>query len=199
DLDHGQCELLSAIQEDVAGMRDLANNLLELARGQAAITVQTMPVDLVQLVRSVSRTFALQAEQKHVSLSTSFEEPRLPMRGDPLKLSWVVSNLIANALRYTPAGGAISISSIKTGAMIQLIVSDNGPGIAPQLRGRLFERFAQWNVNGAESGSAGLGLAIVREIVEAHGGRIFVDSTPGKGASFTVELPGEPEDLWQSS
>jgi two-component system OmpR family sensor kinase len=76
----------------------------------------------------------------------------------------------------------------------RLKISDSGPGIAPELRQHLFERFTQWNVNGTEPGSAGLGLAIAKEIVEAHGGRIFVDSAPKEGTCFTVELPAEPED-----
>jgi signal transduction histidine kinase len=141
----------------------------------------------------------LQAEQKPVQLQTDFDESAPKVRADPVKLSWVVSNLVANALRYTPAGGTISVSSRIAAKAIKLQVCDTGPGIAPQLREHLFERFAQWNVNGAEPGSAGLGLAIAKEIVEAHGGRIFVDSTLGQGTCFTVELPTEPEALWQNS
>jgi signal transduction histidine kinase len=121
------------------------------------------------------------------------------LRADPVKLSWVISNLVANALRYTPTGGAIAISSQPAGAAVQLKISDSGPGIAPEVRDHLFERFAQWNVNGAEPGSAGLGLAIAKEIVEAHHGRIFVDSTLGQGTCFTVELPMRPEESWPGS
>ncbi|HWX77537.1 MAG TPA: HAMP domain-containing sensor histidine kinase, partial [Candidatus Acidoferrales bacterium] len=72
---------------------------------------------------------------------------------------------------------------------VRLKVSDTGPGIAQEIKDHLFERFTQWNGNGVEPGSSGLGLAIVKEIVEGHRGRIFVDSTVGKGTSFTVELP----------
>jgi two-component system, NtrC family, sensor histidine kinase KinB len=200
DLDAEQRELLGAVEEDAARMRRLATDLLDLARGQgAAITVQSVPVDLIQLIGAVSKTFALQAEQKHIRLEMALGESAPQIRADPIKLSWVVSNLIANALRYTPSGGAISVSSAKVESGVRLRVSDSGPGIAPELREHLFERFAQWNVNGAEPGSAGLGLAIAKEIVEAHGGRIFVESASGKGTCFTVELPAGPEDVWQSS
>ncbi len=200
DLDGEQRELLAAVEEDVARMRRLANDLLDLARGQGgAITVQSLRVDLIQLLGAVTKTFGLQAEQKHVRLETAFDESASIVHADPLKLSWVVSNLIANALRYTPAGGTISVSTTGAESSIQLRVRDSGPGIASELREHLFERFAQWNVNGAEPGSAGLGLAIAKEIVEAHGGRIFVESAPGMGTCFTVELPIGPEDLWQSS
>ena len=200
-LNAQQGEMVGAIREDVGRMRDLANELLDLARGEgaAAIALQTVPVDVTDLLKAVTRTFVLQAEQKPVQLQTDFDESAPKVRADPVKLSWVVSNLVANALRYTPAGGTISVSSRIAAKAIKLQVCDTGPGIAPQLREHLFERFAQWNVNGAEPGSAGLGLAIAKEIVEAHGGRIFVDSTLGQGTCFTVELPTEPEALWQNS
>jgi NtrC-family two-component system sensor histidine kinase KinB len=194
-LDTEQRELLTSIQEDVARMRRLASDLLELARGQGpAITVQSMPVDLAEMALAVIKGFALQAEQKHVRLEANIEQPPPQIRADPLKLSWVVSNLIANALRYTPSGGTISVSLSGTKSGARLRVSDTGPGIPAQVREHLFERFAQWRVNGSEPGSAGLGLAIAKEIVDAHGGRIFVDSQPGQGTNFTVELPASPED-----
>jgi two-component system, NtrC family, sensor histidine kinase KinB len=195
ELEPEQQELLTSIQEDATRMRRLASDLMELARGQGpAITVQSMPVDLAQMARAVIKGFALQAEQKQVRLEAKIEEPAPQIRADPLKLSWVMSNLIANALRYTPSGGTISVSLNGTGTGARLRVSDTGPGIPPEVRQHLFERFAQWRVNGSEPGSAGLGLAIAKEIVDAHGGRIFVDSELGQGTSFTVELPLSPED-----
>jgi two-component system, NtrC family, sensor histidine kinase KinB len=194
DLDSEQRELLSSVQEDTARMRGLARHLLDLARGQGpAITVQSVAVDLVQLVQSAIKAFALQAEQRHVRLEAEFDQAVPIIRADPLKLSWVVSNLIANALRYTSSGGVISVSLSGTPSEACLRVSDTGPGIPPHVREHLFERFAQWNVNGAEPGSAGLGLAIAKEIVDAHGGRIFVDSQLGQGTRFTVELPVSAE------
>jgi signal transduction histidine kinase len=85
------------------------------------------------------------------------------------------------------------------GDLVRFQVSDTGPGVAPEIRDHLFERYAQWNSNGAEPGSAGLGLAIAKEIVEAHGGRIFVESTVGEGTCFTVELPIRRTESWPSS
>jgi len=195
ELDAEQRELLTSIQEDAGRMRRLASDLMELARGQGpAITVQSMPVDLAKMTQAVIKGFARQAEQKQVHLESSIDPPAPEIRADPLKLSWVMSNLIANALRYTPSGGKISVSLSGTAAGARLRVTDTGPGIPPQVREHLFERFAQWRVNGSEPGSAGLGLAIAKEIVDAHGGRIFVDSELGQGTSFTVELPASPED-----
>jgi NtrC-family two-component system sensor histidine kinase KinB len=200
DLDVEQRELLTSIDEDAARMRRLTSNLLDLARGQGpAIAMQFVPTDLLQLTRTVISGFALQATQKGVRLEQTFDQPALEIVADPLKLSWVISNLIANALRYTPAGGAIGVAAGPTDKGPRLTVKDTGPGIPTELREHLFERFAQGSVNGAEPGSAGLGLAIAKEIVEAHGGRIFVASEPGRGTCFTVELPNVSRELSDGS
>ena len=200
NLDPNQKQLLATINEDVGRMRNLANDLLNLARGEAGtITIRAMPIDLAQLIHAVTKTFTLQAEQKRVTLAESVDESVPVVSADPVKLSWVVSNLIGNALRYTPSGGTITISSEREGETVRLRVSDTGPGVAPEIRDHLFERYAQWNVNGAEPGSAGLGLAIAKDIVDAHGGRIFVDSAEGRGTCFTVELQARPGASWQGS
>ncbi|HLW70627.1 MAG TPA: ATP-binding protein [Candidatus Binataceae bacterium] len=199
-LNAEQREMVGTIRQDIARMSTMANELLDLARGAgAAITLQSAEIDLTQLLEAVTRTFTLQAEQKPLRFETDFDRSTPPIRADPVKLSWVISNLVANALRYTPAGGTIAVSSRSLAQVVQLQVRDSGPGIAAEVRAHLFERFAQWNVNGVAPGAAGLGLAIAKEIVEAHGGRIFVDSELGNGACFTVELPAGSEAAWQPS
>jgi two-component system, NtrC family, sensor histidine kinase KinB len=102
--------------------------------------------------------------------------------------------LVGNALRYTPAGGSIEVATRSVQpALVQLDVADSGPGVPPELRNHIFERFAQYQADGHAPGAAGLGLAIVKEIVEAHGGRIFVDSNYGHGSRFVVQLPTRQE------
>jgi two-component system, NtrC family, sensor histidine kinase KinB len=193
-------KLVTAITEDVARIRHLAEDLLNLARGaNGNIALRSIDLDPTALVRAVARTFALQAEHKRINLKLDLPASSPCMRGDPVKLSWAVSNLIGNALRYTPEGGTISVTLADSPENLALKVRDTGPGIAPEIKDRLFERFAQWSVNGSRSGSAGLGLAIVKEIVEAHGGRIYVDTTEGYGTCFTVALPVRQEGPWQSS
>jgi NtrC-family two-component system sensor histidine kinase KinB len=199
-LDDKQRELVDSLKEDVGRLRLLADNLLNLARGDVvAITIQRTTVDIRDLAASIAKTFAVQADQKHVGLIVEAGEDFPRVKGDPVKLSWVLSNLVANALRYTPDGGTITISCRRAAGAVELKVTDTGAGIPPEVRDHLFERFAQWNVNGAEPGSAGLGLAIAKEIVEAHGGRVFVDSDMGSGTCFTVSLPARPEDSWPDS
>jgi two-component system, NtrC family, sensor histidine kinase KinB len=199
NLDTKQREFLASISEDISRIRSLADDLLNLARGEAgAITVRSVPVDISELVRVVTRTFALQFEQKGVALTTDVVViPKI--RADAAKLSWVLSNLITNGLRYTESGGTVSASTGSGNGKVWLKVADTGPGIAPQIRDYLFERYAQWPVNGAAPGSAGLGLTIAKEIVDAHGGRIFVRSTVGKGTCFTIELPAPQEAACLSS
>jgi len=193
-------KLVDTISEDIDRMRHLADDLLDLAKGAAgAISVHAISLDPGQIVAAVAKTFALQAEQKGVKIVQQCEGEMPRIRADPVKLSWAISNLVANALRYTPAGGSITLDLMRTERAVRILVRDNGPGVAPEVRDHLFERYAQWKVDGTPPGSAGLGLAIVKEIVEAHGGRIFVDSEIGKGTCFTMELPLEAQQLWLES
>ena len=190
-LDPGQQELVAGIDEDVRRMRTLADDLLNLARGDPrAIRVQMVTLDIAELAEAVAKRFMIQAQQKQVEMIAQTKTRALQVRGDPVKLGWVVSNLLGNSLRYTPPGGRIEIAAGRSGDYVQLKVADTGPGIPAEIRERIFERFAQWSVDGLETGSAGLGLAIVKDIVEAHGGRIFVTSSE-HGSEFTVELPAE--------
>lgn len=192
-------QLVSAVSEDIERIRNLADDLVNLARGiDGSITVRTIELDLSQVVESVAKTFAVQAEHKHIALRVQRPEQEATMRGDPIKLSWVVSNLIANALRYTPEGGSINLTLEDLPDALYLKVRDTGPGIPSEIKDRLFERFMQWKVNGSDHGSAGLGLAIVKEIVEAHGGRIFVETATGKGTCFTIKLRIRQEASWLS-
>jgi len=186
-------ELLQVILEECSRMRQLTDNLLNLARGETpAIAVQQKRLDLARLASDVTRRFALQARKKQVEIEEHIGSvPEII--GDPVKLSWVISNLVGNALRYTPSGGTVKISASGTERATRLEVTDSGPGIPDDLKDYIFERFVQYGSDGHEKGSAGLGLSIVKEIVEAHGGRIFVESANSHGARFIVEIPAAQE------
>jgi NtrC-family two-component system sensor histidine kinase KinB len=186
-------ELLQVILEECMRMRQLTDNLLNLARGEIpAITLQQKRLDLAQLATEVTKRFAIQAREKHVELEESIESvPEII--GDPVKLSWVISNLVGNALRYTPSGGTIKVSARSSDGATRLEIADSGPGIPPEFKDYIFERFVQYGSDGAEKGSAGLGLSIVKEIVEAHGGRIFVESNNSHGSKFIVDIPAAVE------
>jgi PAS domain S-box-containing protein len=179
--------LVEAAREDVARLEDVAQRLLDLSRSRAmSIALEPGEVSVSELVQRMGRVFALQAREHGVALETSVSDAGLRAPGDATKLGWALSNLIGNALRYTPRGGTIRVEAARTGEGIRIAVSDTGPGIPPERRERIFERYAQ----GEEPGAAGLGLAIVRDIVQAHGGRIFLESQVGQGSRFIVEIPG---------
>ncbi len=186
-------ELLQVILEECSRMRQLTDNLLNLARGEIpAIAVQQKRLDLARLATDVTRRFALQARERHIEIEERIE-PVPEIIGDPIKLSWVISNLVGNALRYTPEGGTIRVSAVATERASRLEVADSGPGIPADMKAYIFERFVQHGSDGFEKGSAGLGLSIVKEIVEAHGGRIFVENNNAHGSRFIVEIPAAME------
>jgi two-component system sensor histidine kinase KdpD len=181
--------LLESAHEDVLRLEDVAQRLLDVSRSRAmTIALERQNVDLGAVIAQVARLFALQARERGVTLATTAPAGGLTVAGDPTKITWALSNLIANALRYTPSGGRIVLEARAEDGGVLVSVSDTGPGIPPEQRERIFERFVQGQ-DGAETGAAGLGLAIVRDIVQAHGGRIRLESEVGKGSRFTLELP----------
>jgi NtrC-family two-component system sensor histidine kinase KinB len=178
--------LVEAVRGDVRRLEDVAQRLLELSKSRAmSIALERGTVSLPELVERMARVFALQAREQGVFLETAAPEGDLRITGDATKLTWALSNLIGNALRYTPKGGTIRVEVAPAGDLVRISVSDTGPGIPPDRRERIFER----HVQGDEPGAAGLGLAIVRDVVQAHGGRIYLESELGHGSRFILELP----------
>ncbi|HKM99950.1 MAG TPA: ATP-binding protein [Candidatus Binataceae bacterium] len=196
-----QRELLDTIHDDVGRLTAIAGNLLDASRTTVArIGVERRPIELDRVVRDACRPLALQAEEKRIHLEVIVADAQpLPIWGDPIKLPWVITNLVGNSLRYTPAGGRITIELKRDEKIVRTIVSDTGAGIAPEMMPRIFEPYAQFPDSAAEMGSAGLGLYIAKEIVEAHNGRIFAQSSRGAGTTFTIEIPIREELLGQDS
>jgi two-component system sensor histidine kinase KdpD len=187
-LEGRRAELVAAVRADLERLEDVAQRLVDVSRSRAmSIALEREPVDLRALLARVIDVFALQAEERGIALVTSGPPDGVAIVGDATKLTWALSNLVANALRYTPRGGRIAIEVTADDAVVRLVVSDTGPGIAPEDRGRVFERFTQGQERAV--GTTGLGLAIVRDIVQAHGGRVHLDGEVGRGSRFTLELP----------
>jgi two-component system sensor histidine kinase KdpD len=185
----GDGELVAAAHEDVMRLEDVAQRLLDVSRSRAmTIPLERQQVEVGGLVTRVAKLFDLQARERGIRVDTGVPSDRLAIAGDATKLGWALSNLVANALRYTPRGGRVQVDATADEHSVRVAVSDTGPGIPPEQRERIFERFVQ-GTEPAESGAAGLGLAIVRDIVQAHGGRIFLDTELGRGSRFTLELP----------
>src|SRR5213593_2245082 len=176
--------LVDAAQEDVARLQDLAQRLLDLSRARAtSIPLERRNVDLRDVIPRTLKLFVLQAREKGIVLESTVADAGLTIAGDPTKLTWALSNLLANALRYTPPGGSVRVEAAAADGSVVVSVSDTGGGIPPDQQERIFERFVQ-SGEGGTVGAAGLGLSIVRDIVQAHGGRIHVESTVGAGSCF---------------
>ncbi len=191
-----QREILDTIHQDVARLNAIAADLLDASRTSSArIGVERRAILLEKTVRESCRPLAIQAREKKIAFEILADERPIPIWGDPIKLPWVITNLVGNALRYTPEGGTIRLEIRREGNVARTIVSDSGPGIAPDILPRVFEPFAQFPDDAAHVGSAGLGLYIAKEIVEAHNGRIFARSEPGQGTTFTVDIPVREEAI----
>jgi len=181
-------ELLRAAHEEVHRMRALVNDLLDLSRieaGRIELELESVPVET--LFDHVQAIFRSQMEKKDVELTSELAEDLPDIRADANKITWVLTNLISNALRYVSVGGHIQLVAGRIGPNVHLSVRDDGPGIPQEYQTRIFQKFVQ--VKGQGSGGTGLGLAICKEIVRAHGGTIWVESVPGRGSTFTFTVP----------
>jgi two-component system, NtrC family, sensor histidine kinase KinB len=181
-------ELLHAAHDEVHRMKSMVHDLLDLSKietGRIDLEFEKIPV--ATLFEHARDIFKGQVSMKHINLTIDDTEFMPLVRADTNKIVWVLSNLISNALRYVDEGGHIRLSAERKGAELNLAVADDGSGIPPEYQSLIFQKFVR--VNRQESGRTGLGLAICREIVRAHGGTIRVESNPGKGSTFTFTLP----------
>ena len=124
-----------------------------------------------------------------VQVDLSAEPDIDPVEGDERRIRQVVFNLLANAVRFTPEGGKVDVSATRLNGEVRVAVADTGPGVAPEDSQRIFEEFQQTDVGVEQGDGTGLGLALSKRFVELHGGRIWVDSEPGKGSTFVFTLP----------
>jgi NtrC-family two-component system sensor histidine kinase KinB len=181
--------LLEAAREDAHRLRAMVNDLLDLSKIKSErIEMDMEPVNAALLVEKAAAAFTVQADKAVIELSWQIPEDLPPVKADPNKIAWVLTNLIGNALRYTEAGGHIRLSAKALNDAVALSVSDDGAGISLAYQSKIFDKFAQVE-SGKTVGGSGLGLAICKKIVNAHGGTIWVDSALGEGSTFTFTLP----------
>jgi NtrC-family two-component system sensor histidine kinase KinB len=188
-LDSKESELLFAADEEVQRLKALVNDLLDISKieaGKMDIDFDSVPLNL--LLEKAVAVLKNQAEEKSIELSYEPVSDLPPIEADVNKITWVLTNLISNSLRYTEANGFIKLSAVQMGSQIHISVTDDGAGIPYEYQSRIFDKFVQVKTEKALGGS-GLGLAICKEIVRAHGGTIWVDSEPGKGSTFTFTVP----------
>ncbi|RKH62151.1 PAS domain-containing sensor histidine kinase [Corallococcus aberystwythensis] len=184
-------EALRKIRLVVGNMDRLIDDLLEVARvesGRAALDVE--PLDVPRLLSQVQALNELLVADKALRLEVVLEPDLPPVRADRARLVRVFQNLLGNAIHFTPPGGHILLKAERRGDQVCFHVEDSGPGIDAQSLPHVFDRF--WQAIHTRKAGAGLGLAIVKGLVEAHGGRVWVESPPGHGAAFSFTLPTLP-------
>lgn len=180
-------DALGVCEKSAQDMRRLAESLLELARLDAGRAAgERTPTDLALVAQACAGQFQTLANQRGIRIRTDLKPAEIP--GHPDQIGRVFKNLIANALDYTPPGGSIRISTAAEPGAVVAAVADTGEGIPPEDLPRIFDRFYQASRTRIP-GHAGIGLAICKAIVEAHGGQIEATSTPGEGTTVTLRWP----------
>lgn len=191
ELNETQQRFLKIIQENANRLTSLINDLLDISRIETGrIELNMTPVDLGELIRSVAASMAGQAAQHGLTLEVHVDEDLPLTMADKDRLTQVLVNLVGNAILYTDAGGRVDIRARPVESAVVVEVADTGIGIPKEDLGKIFDRFYRGESERVQQcQGTGLGLAIVKSFVEMHGGRIWVESEPGRGSTFTFTLP----------
>jgi len=179
------------IQRETQRLQRLVSELLDVSRldsGQG-IQLNFAPTQLADVVRFAEATVQAQLAHKQLALRLALPADLPPARADVEKTTWVLINLLANAIRYSPAGESITVRAVQAGKFVQVTVQDAGPGIAAEHHDKIFQRFAQLPDKAGYTGGSGLGLSIAREFITTQGGRLWVESELGSGSAFHFTLP----------
>lgn len=180
-------EMLTTVLEEADHLNQIVSNLLDLARMRAgALVPSKQPIFMEDVIGSIFRRMRRALQEVPVRTNIQAELP--PIDADPVQIGQVLTNLLENAIRFSPAGSEIQVSAARWQGVVQVRVADHGPGIPSECRERVFEEFYRRDA-GPGRGGTGLGLAIARAIVIAHGGKIWAEESPGGGAAIMVELP----------
>jgi signal transduction histidine kinase len=188
-------DFLSGIRQSTERLEGLIANLLQGARmASEAETLVLTRMDLVAWARAAIRQFTSQAEEKGVAIHLEAERP-IPITADASSVDRILENLISNAVKFNVRGGTVHVEVRRVDGMTaEIVVTDSGIGILPEAVERIFERFFQAGTEGTHKyPGTGIGLSIVKDAAERHGGRVEVQSEPGKGSTFKVTLPAAGE------
>jgi signal transduction histidine kinase len=185
-------EQLQIIRRSSVRMNRLIQDLLDVSRIEASgLTVEPEPNDLHPLLEEALESNSLRASELGIDLVADVR-PGLPaVLCDHDRVLQVISNLVENAFKHTAKGGRVTLSARSTGSQVVITVRDTGDGIAPDDLARIFDRY--WQARSHGRSGAGLGLTIVKGIVEAHGGQVWVESELGKGSAFHFTLPAQAD------
>jgi signal transduction histidine kinase len=182
-------ELLQRLTSTTLSVHSLVTNYLDASRIEAGrLSLAREPVPLNEVVTRIRDQYDAEAQRRGVRLEASLHEPLPAVDADPVAVERILTNLVYNALKFTPRGGRVTIGSVAHEREVVVNVVDTGPGIPPEQIPRLFERY-QKAASAEREGGSGLGLFIVKTLAEAHGGRVEVDSTFARGTRFSIFLP----------
>jgi two-component system, NtrC family, sensor histidine kinase KinB len=183
-----QLDLLSAAREDCERLQRIVDDLLDLARIRAGLLeLSPGPLEVSTLLENALAGVRSAAEQAGVKLTAHAEPGSESLVADKERLGLALQNLLSNAVRHTSSGGSVTLTAAQDEEGMRFSVKDTGQGVAAEYLPRLFDRF--FRVPGGGGGSAGLGLSIVKDVAEAHGGRVGVESVLGKGSTFWLTVP----------
>jgi signal transduction histidine kinase len=193
-----QEKVLGLAKKEIERLSQLINDILDLSKIEAGqLQLKPTVFQASDLLRQTAATFELWAKSKKVVLEIKIPAEPIEMKADPARLTQVLTNLMGNALKHTPSRGKVTLEVKKvrgpessSPSSIQFSVQDTGPGISKKDQKRIFEKFVQLDSPAhTEVTGTGLGLAISKEMVELHGGRIWVEGEEGKGSRFIFEIP----------
>lgn len=191
EINPEQLDLLNSSKDDCRRLSKLIGDILELSRVESRRVARVVAqLSLIELVRDTLKPHELHAREKGIRLTGRVDSDVAIIWGDAEEFRWVINNLISNALRHTQADGNVRLTIARNEDVLQMDVTDTGEGIPLEGINLIFERFHQGGSRSvATPGSVGLGLSIVKEVVEGYGGRVSVTSEPGRGSTFTVRIP----------
>ncbi len=187
----GTAHAVEVIERNAAAQRQIIEDLLDVSRIiTGKLRINTQPVDLLLIIHAAIDAVRPAAEAKEIRISTHIEAPDSIVRADSERLQQVLWNLLANAVKFTPAGGTVDLYLEQHGSLAEIRIEDSGPGVPAEFLPRIFDRFSQADGSSTRKhGGLGLGLAIVRHLVELHGGTVSAANREGGGAVLTVRLP----------
>jgi signal transduction histidine kinase len=186
---------VASLYDETRLLTRLVDDLHDLALADAGqLRLEWLLVNVYELARTAAGQFGPVAEAAGVTLALAADEDVPTVLGDADRLAQALRNLLSNAIRHTPAGGQVAVRVARSGEQVEIRIADTGSGIAPEDLPHVFDRFYRGEKSHSRrGGGAGLGLAITRQIVMAHGGQIAVASAPGQGTTFTITLPEKIE------
>jgi signal transduction histidine kinase len=190
ELNEKQKEYLEDILSSGNHLLSLINDVLDLSKVEAGqVELEVAPFSLREALERGVVMVRERATQEGVEVALADSPEVDVVDGDERRIRQVIFNLLANAVKFTPAGGAVDVSAAQVNGEVRISVADTGPGVPAADRERIFEEFQQTDLGVEQQEGTGLGLALSKRLVELHGGRIWVESELGKGSAFVFTLP----------